>query len=295
MENSALDMVHDRIQYLRESTDFISSVFDSLVGYAIVAADFDGTIIAYNEGAHQIYGFTPEEVIGKKIMESFFPEEFIEAGGLESIISELLEKGRFAFEGEMLRKDGSRFPAHLLFTLTKDKKGQIVGFVEIVQDLTEQKQAEETARQLQIKQLQLQQLEQERAEAIRNYQHYFAISQKGPDASDALPHPDEAMLNELLPDYRDTVLRYVRAVRIREDRPTESVRGLAKRLSVIGARARDVVRLHLRVLSEFSQRAMPNEDRAFSNDARLVLVELMGNLMDIYISEKQISKTGAKI
>jgi PAS domain S-box-containing protein len=292
---AADQFIQDRIQYLREKTDFVSAVFDSLIGYAIMAADFDGNIIAYNEGARQIYGYSHEEVLGRKLIESFFPEEFIKAGGLEQITSELLEKGRVSREGEKLRKGGSGFPAHLLFTLTKDKNGQIVGFVEIVQDLTEQKQAEETARQLQVRQLQLRQLEQERAEAIRNYQHYVAISQKGPDETDTLPHPDEAMLNELLPDYRNTVLRYVRAVRVREDRPSEDVRRLAQRLAVIGARARDVVRLHLRVISEFSQRAMPAEERSFSNDARLVLVELMGHLMDIYVSEKQISQAGGNL
>jgi len=58
----------DRIQYLRENTDFVSAVFDSLVGYAIVAADFDG-----NKGAHQIYGYTSEEIIGRKNIDIFFP------------------------------------------------------------------------------------------------------------------------------------------------------------------------------------------------------------------------------
>jgi hypothetical protein len=49
-----------------------------------------------------------------------------------------------------------------------------------------------------------------------------------------------------------------------------------------------VVRLHLNVLNEFSQRALPSEDRAFSNDARLVLVELMGNILDIYLNGSTI-------
>ena len=50
--DSTDNLIQDRIQYLRENTDFASAVFDSLVGYAIIAADFDGNIIAYNEGAH---------------------------------------------------------------------------------------------------------------------------------------------------------------------------------------------------------------------------------------------------
>ena len=135
-------LIQDRIQHLRENTDFVSTVFDSLVGYAIIAADFDGNIIAYNEGAHQIYGYAPEEVIGRKNLKIFFPEEFVEAGGLEHIVSELVEKGRLSYEGEKVRKDCKRFSAHLLFTLTKDKYGRVVGFVEIVKDLTSQKQAE---------------------------------------------------------------------------------------------------------------------------------------------------------
>ena len=48
------------------------------------------------------------------------------------------------------------------------------------------------------------------------------------------------------------------------------------------------MRLHLGVLNEFSQRAIPSEDRAFSNDARLALVELMGNILDIYLNGSTI-------
>jgi len=140
--DSTNNLVQDRIQYLRENTDFVSTVFNSLIGYAIIAADFDGNIIAYNKGAYQVYGYTPEEVIGRKNIETFFPEEFIKEGKLQNVVSELVGKGRFSHEGEKVKKDGSRFPAKILFTLTKDKSDQIVGFVEIVQDLTAQKQVE---------------------------------------------------------------------------------------------------------------------------------------------------------
>ena len=126
---------------------------------------------------------------------------------------------------------------------------------------------------------QREQEERERAEAVRNYQHYVAIShgQGIDEATDAL-----------ITEYRDIVVRYVRAIRIKEDRPSDRVQDLARRLAIMGARARDVVSLHLRILNEFSQRAMPADERAFSNDARLVLVELMGNVMDIYRKEWKI-------
>ena len=116
-------LVQERIRELRENTDFVSTLMESLIGYAIIAADFDGNIIAFNEGAGQIYGYAPEEVIGKQGVEIFFPREFIEAGKLQQIVNELIEKGRFSCEGEKVRKNGESFPAQILFTLTRDRSG----------------------------------------------------------------------------------------------------------------------------------------------------------------------------
>ncbi len=136
-------LIQERINKLRENTDFVSTLLESLVGYAIIAADFDGNVIAYNEGARQIYGYAPEEVIGKQTIDIFFPREFIEARKLQEIVDGLIEKGGFSYEGEKVRKDGESFPAQILFTLTKDKSGKVVGFIEIVADLTERKRAAE--------------------------------------------------------------------------------------------------------------------------------------------------------
>ena len=125
--------------------------------------------------------------------------------------------------------------------------------------------------------------QRDQAETVRNYQHYVAMAQRLPTEK-AVPQPTLSRENpeKLAFDYRDVILTYVRAVRIREERPSDRVRELARDLVRLRAGARDVVRLHLGVLSEFSQRATPDQDRAFSNDARLVLVELLGNILDIY-------------
>ena len=143
MKTNSEQLVKDRIRELWENTDFISTLFESLTGYAIIAADFDANIIAYNEGARQIYGYAPEEIIGKENIEIFFPKAFIEAGELQRIIDDLIGRGRFSYEGEKVRKTGEQFPAQVLFTLTRDRNGKLVGFVEIVEDLTERKRAEE--------------------------------------------------------------------------------------------------------------------------------------------------------
>jgi PAS domain S-box-containing protein len=135
-------LIQERIRDLRENTDFVSTLLDNLVGYAIIAADFDGNIISYNEGARQIYGYTPEEIIGARNLEIFFPSEFIESGKFQQIADELIENGRFSCAGEKIRKSGESFPAQMVFTLTRDKSGKVVGLIEITVDLTEQKRAE---------------------------------------------------------------------------------------------------------------------------------------------------------
>jgi two-component system cell cycle sensor histidine kinase/response regulator CckA len=142
-KDSGVDLIQERVKYLRENMDFVSTLFDSLIDYAIIASDFDGNIIAYNEGAKQIYSYAPEEIIGKENIEIFFPREFIEAGRLQQLISDLIVKEQVSYKGEKVRKDGSRFPAQILLTITKDKNSKVVGFIEIVQDLTEQKRAKE--------------------------------------------------------------------------------------------------------------------------------------------------------
>jgi PAS domain S-box-containing protein len=140
-------LIQEGIRDLRQNTDFISTLLENMVGYAIIAADFDGNIIAYNEGAHQIYGYTQEEVIGKLGIDIFFPRELIEAGKLQEIVNKIIEHGRFSYEGDKSRKNGESFPARIIFTLTRDNSSNIVGMIEIVADLTEQKKAEKRLRE----------------------------------------------------------------------------------------------------------------------------------------------------
>ncbi len=146
MDKDNRNLVQDRARNLYENTDFAMCLFDNLTGYAIIAADFDGNVIAYNEGAHHIYGYAPSEVIGKKSIEIFFPEGFVETGRLHQMIGSLIEKERFRYEEQQVRENGESFPVRALFTLTRDRSGKVVGFIEIAEDLTERKQIEKRLR-----------------------------------------------------------------------------------------------------------------------------------------------------
>lgn len=142
------ELIQERIKNLYENTDFSSTIFESLTGYAIFAVDFDGNVIAYNEGARLIFGYAVQDIVGKENVEIFFPSEFIETGNLQNALNGLMEKGSFSYKGEMFKKSKERFPANVYFTLTKNKEGKVVGFILIVNDLTESERAIKMALQL---------------------------------------------------------------------------------------------------------------------------------------------------
>jgi PAS domain S-box-containing protein len=283
MKDVSQQLIQDRIRDLRENTDFVATLFESLIGYAIIAADFDGNIIAYNEGARQIYGYAPQEIIGRQNMEIFFPTDFIEAGALQRVIDDLMGKGRISFEGEKVRKGGERFPAQVLFTLTKDRGGRVVGFVEIVGDLTERKRAEEAEAQARASAERIEQLERE----LRSLERLSA----SPSTAVTAQPLDVAPLRESMPDaFNELVKRYgelmnlaleQRAYKV-EHNISEQLRSLAERLGLLRAGPRDIVEIHSNTLKGQTKVVTPQKAQAYVEEGRLMVLELMGYLASYY-------------
>ncbi len=146
-EKGACGPLYERIEYLYDKTDFARTVFEGLVGYTIIAADFDGNILALNEGGRRMYGYSPEEA-GRMTIEQFFPQDFAASGGLQSVVGLLMREGRFERRGESVRKGGDLFPVFEVWTLTRGRDGNVEGLVVIVEDLTEREKAEEAIRSI---------------------------------------------------------------------------------------------------------------------------------------------------
>jgi PAS domain S-box-containing protein len=109
-------------------------------GYAILSLDAEGRIRTWNEGARLVKGYEPEEIIGQPYARFFCPEDV--ADGLPGrILDTTRETGLYEGEGWRMRKDGSRFWAHVHVTAIRDAEGAVIGFGKITQDLTEQRAA----------------------------------------------------------------------------------------------------------------------------------------------------------
>ncbi len=119
---------------------------NSVVDYAIYMIDADGTIATWNPGAKRFKGYEAEEIIGRPYASFFLPEDR-EAGLPNQILATAAREGRFEGEGWRMRKDGSRFWAHVVVDSIYDANRNVVGYAKITRDLTERRSAEHALRE----------------------------------------------------------------------------------------------------------------------------------------------------
>ncbi|MDF3034935.1 MAG: hybrid sensor histidine kinase/response regulator [Paucimonas sp.] len=115
---------------------FVQGVTD----YAIYMLSPEGVIDSWNAGAKRFKGYAAEEIIGRHFSIFYTPED-LSTSLPERALKTAAETGKFEGEGWRVRKDGSRFWAHVVIDAIRDEGGVLVGFAKITRDITERKQA----------------------------------------------------------------------------------------------------------------------------------------------------------
>jgi PAS domain S-box-containing protein len=135
-----------RTEYaLRTSEERFRHMVDGVKDYAILMLDPNGWVITWNAGAERLKGYSSTEILGQHFSR-FYEAHDIESGKPERALKEAATAGRFEDEGWRVRKDGTRFWAHVSIAALKDESGTLVGFVKVTQDRSEGKRAEEALR-----------------------------------------------------------------------------------------------------------------------------------------------------
>lgn len=115
---------------------------------AIISKTPDGTILSWNAGATHIYGYTPDEAIGRSIAILAPPDRHDE---VPQILSRLARGERIEhFETVRLRKDGRLIAVSLTISPFTDASGRILGASTIARDMTERRRVEEAARHAEV-------------------------------------------------------------------------------------------------------------------------------------------------
>jgi PAS domain S-box-containing protein len=118
---------------------------------AILSMNLGGVIQSWNPGAARLYGYTAEEMLGRRIHVVVPPDRHAE---LERMLERLGRKERLSHvETVRLRKDGSSFTAAISAAPILDDAGNVHSISWLVRDITRQKAAErEMAEALELQQ-----------------------------------------------------------------------------------------------------------------------------------------------
>jgi two-component system, NtrC family, sensor histidine kinase KinB len=133
------EKLEQETQKLQETSDFLNSILDSSTEYSIITTGRDGKITLFNQGAERLIGYTAEEVVGKETPLLFLrsPSKSFAQVGVQ-----IMKHGVDEGEWQVVRKDGQTLTVIFTMTPMKNRDGQMLGFLGIAKDITEQKALE---------------------------------------------------------------------------------------------------------------------------------------------------------
>jgi PAS domain S-box-containing protein len=116
--------------------------------FAIIATDAKGIIRVFNGGAERLFGYAATDVINRMVpTELHDPQEMLaRAQQLSAEFATTITPGFSSltfkasrgivdqYDLDYVRKDGSRFPAHVTITALRDDKNEIIGYLNICTD-----------------------------------------------------------------------------------------------------------------------------------------------------------------
>jgi PAS domain S-box-containing protein len=135
---------------LAESEEQLRLLLQGITDYAILMLDATGVVTSWNSGAEAITGYAAQEMLGKHFSRFYTPED-IDGTKPWQHLREAHDKGRASDESWRVRKNGSRFWASTVISALYDAERKHRGYVHVLQDLTQRKNAEslaETARRM---------------------------------------------------------------------------------------------------------------------------------------------------
>ncbi|MFL6337112.1 MAG: response regulator [Pyrinomonadaceae bacterium] len=143
--------VAERTADLTAAHSFLNLVLDSSTEYAIVALDLEYRINLFNRGAELLFGYAPTEVSGRRPRELYLDVERYGEDLLQGCLREADAVGHYQTEMILHRRDGQEFPAAVALTPIVGGGGRRLGHLCVMRDLTAERRADESLRQMQAR------------------------------------------------------------------------------------------------------------------------------------------------
>jgi PAS domain S-box-containing protein len=126
---------------LRVSEERFRMLVRGVTDYAIYMLSPAGEVTNWNAGAQRIKGYAEDEIVGMHFS-NFYTAEERQQGVPDRALRQAAENGRYEAEGWRVRKDGSRFFAHVVIDAIRNDQGELIGFAKITRDITERREAQ---------------------------------------------------------------------------------------------------------------------------------------------------------
>jgi PAS domain S-box-containing protein len=125
---------------LHASEERFRLLVQGVTDYAIYMLSPTGLVTNWNAGARRIKGYEEAEVLNTHFSR-FYADEDVAAGTPAKALQRAVAEGRFESEGWRVRKDSSRFWAHVVIDPIYDQLGKLIGFAKVTRDITERRRA----------------------------------------------------------------------------------------------------------------------------------------------------------
>jgi PAS domain S-box-containing protein len=118
------------------SRELLKLALPSMRDHAILLLDPQGVILGWLAGAQQIFGWAPEECVGKNFSVLFTPDD--QAKGLPELELEVARRDSLSEDDRWhVRRDGARIWISGTVTAVRDATGAIRGFIKMMRDRTD--------------------------------------------------------------------------------------------------------------------------------------------------------------
>ncbi|MBI4416772.1 MAG: PAS domain-containing protein [Euryarchaeota archaeon] len=100
---------------------------------SVITCDLEGVVKTYSHGAHKLFGYNPDDVIGKMSVAVFHPPEKV-AELVPRLLKTAVDTGLFEEEVVLVKKGGAQFRARLAVR-PMYREANLVGYMGLTRPL----------------------------------------------------------------------------------------------------------------------------------------------------------------
>ncbi len=130
---------------LLEANTFLRGILESSSSISLISTDLNGTILHWNKGAENIFGYKSEEMVGRQKITSLYDFEDENTKKSIDLARSVVvnKKESLTCDVREIRKDGRKLWISMTVSPTFDENGNVIGIFGIGQDITDRRKTED--------------------------------------------------------------------------------------------------------------------------------------------------------